>query len=574
MFNRDRSDRRDVFSTARDFFMGREALLLFLAGVVLLLPSIWLETSITGKDEYLLSFRTPMEMMGRHDWLTPWLDGAPRLKKPPLLYWTIASGYKAFGTNLFGARVGSVLFGAAFVAAICLLYREVFRKSGFRAGLIALATIGVATQARMALLDLPLALFSTLAVCCAIKWGRTGGLRWIALSAFSLGLSFLSKGPLCFLFFGTATVCALSVFKKWKFAWRRIGQLAVGLLALLAMCLPWPLMMLYQWSGFLGVIQGEVGGRHYGSLQFVFSALGGATGLVFPWTLVFAASLVHSFRARRDAQRTPVPESRAPGAAECFWLALWFLTSVAPFFFMMSFERYTLPVLPASCLLVAYWLGEVESPLKILLFRISVWLLAATILSFCAFATIFRLGGIWVGASLLVAAVMAASSFSPKRMWQTVFLAAAAFCVALGGLYPRLEINALPPGIENIVGNSPVAVFHSEQPSMLSIRLGRSVICLISGNDPEFQLFKRSGAMVFMKEDDAPEFEAAAGRLGLQVEQTGEFRVFYSEKSWIHFARKGTGVPELETALKSRSLEGLKTVIRYYRIIPVSEASG
>ncbi|NTV57216.1 MAG: hypothetical protein HGA74_08000, partial [Deltaproteobacteria bacterium] len=74
--------------------------IVFAAGIVLLFPSIWSETSITGQDEYWLSFRTPMETLARGDWITPWVNGEPRIKKPPLLYWAIALSYEILGINL------------------------------------------------------------------------------------------------------------------------------------------------------------------------------------------------------------------------------------------------------------------------------------------------------------------------------------------------------------------------------------------------------------------------------------------------------------------------------------------
>lgn len=68
-----------------------------LYSLVVLLPSIWSDASVTGSDEYTLSLRTPMEMLEHGHWLTPWLDNQPRLRKPPLLYWLVLINYKVFG---------------------------------------------------------------------------------------------------------------------------------------------------------------------------------------------------------------------------------------------------------------------------------------------------------------------------------------------------------------------------------------------------------------------------------------------------------------------------------------------
>ena len=87
-------------------------LILFLLAIAVLLPGISDITGITGKDEYLLGLRTPMHMIeGGHGWL-PWLDGEPRLKKPPLIYWLGKVSYETFGISLFSGRVIGVLFAS------------------------------------------------------------------------------------------------------------------------------------------------------------------------------------------------------------------------------------------------------------------------------------------------------------------------------------------------------------------------------------------------------------------------------------------------------------------------------
>lgn len=68
-----------------DAFHGWIPWVIFVMGLALLLPSIWSETSITASDEYALTFRTPMEMKERGQWLTPYCNEEPRLRKPPLM---------------------------------------------------------------------------------------------------------------------------------------------------------------------------------------------------------------------------------------------------------------------------------------------------------------------------------------------------------------------------------------------------------------------------------------------------------------------------------------------------------
>ena len=49
------------------------------------------------------------EMLVRGDWVTPHLNNARYLDKPPLLYWVIALSYVTFGVSEFSARLCSAL---------------------------------------------------------------------------------------------------------------------------------------------------------------------------------------------------------------------------------------------------------------------------------------------------------------------------------------------------------------------------------------------------------------------------------------------------------------------------------
>ena len=51
------------------------------------------------------------EMLRRGDWVTPTLNGAPYLNKPPLLYWLVASSYTLFGVTEWAARLPLALAG-------------------------------------------------------------------------------------------------------------------------------------------------------------------------------------------------------------------------------------------------------------------------------------------------------------------------------------------------------------------------------------------------------------------------------------------------------------------------------
>lgn len=49
------------------------------------------------------------QMLVRGDWITPYFNEQTRFDKPPLIYWLIASAYRLFGVNEWGARFPSAL---------------------------------------------------------------------------------------------------------------------------------------------------------------------------------------------------------------------------------------------------------------------------------------------------------------------------------------------------------------------------------------------------------------------------------------------------------------------------------
>jgi 4-amino-4-deoxy-L-arabinose transferase-like glycosyltransferase len=551
-------------ASRRRFLDRHAAFIIFVAGLFLLAPCIWCETSITGQDEYWLSFRTPMETLEKGDWFTPWVNGEPRLKKPPLLYWLMMVSYQLLGINLFAARIWGVLAGAGLAACSTLLYRELFRKSGLLAGLIILGTISVAIDGRRAMLDLPLAFFTALAVFFAVKWGRSARPGWIAAAALSLGLSFLVKGPVGIILFSVAAGSALFVFNRWNFFVSNWRQVLWACILLLAVALPWPVIMACLWPDFLAIVDSEVTARGIGTVHVKspFSTVGGALGLVFPWSLILLAALMRAvYREKGGWDRKGL------------WLAAWFLGCVIPFFFIRSFTRYMTPLIPAAAVLCAYWLNQASGPWRHALLKISMSLMALVSVVFCIFFIWFGQGVFMAAVCLAMAGVLLWLTFTDRDIRLTAGSVAVLFSLMMGGLYPYLGINALPQGLDAIVGSKPVAAFNSSQPSMLSMRLQQSAVQVRSFVEEELQELREFDGFVFVREADAGAFEALAEELGIHAVISGRFKTFYSRQAWIRFAREDVTAADWKEAAVGRSLEVLKPTICYYRVRPQSPNS-
>lgn len=134
------------------------------------------------------------EALVNHSYLDFTWNGRSYLKKPPLLFWTLAASFKTFGENEFSARLPSVTMG---IGTLLLIDQMVASEFGSLAGLLAgIFPLGfyffVARGGRECATDAPLIFFSTLAIFVLLqRWSQR--LR-ASLVGIACGLALLSKG--------------------------------------------------------------------------------------------------------------------------------------------------------------------------------------------------------------------------------------------------------------------------------------------------------------------------------------------------------------------------------------------
>src|ERR1051326_4056814 len=83
------------------------------------------------------------EMLARHDWIVPTLNGRPWLEKPVLLYWEEMALYSIFGVHDWAARVPSATFAAGLVIAVLIFMRRFVRGSELNAALITASCVAI-----------------------------------------------------------------------------------------------------------------------------------------------------------------------------------------------------------------------------------------------------------------------------------------------------------------------------------------------------------------------------------------------------------------------------------------------
>ncbi|MBO9998870.1 MAG: glycosyltransferase family 39 protein [Cyanobacteria bacterium SID2] len=302
------------------------------------------------------------EMVLRGDWITPTLNGAPYLNKPPLVYWSIATSYSLLGIHEFAARLPLAIAAWFGVLVSWKWGRDLATPSTGRVAALMLATAcGWFIFVHQVLIDVLLG--SLLFASYYFLWRLTGNVRhrkcWISLSI-SLGLCVLAKGPsmLVFPMLATLAVAGMKsprrVFKALRLPW--------GLIVLLFVVLPWTIAVETANPGFLQYFLFNENLQRIADTRFPpdydVSKIGalGYVGLTwlwsFPWALVLPQTVALVWK---EFWRHSTRRGRSYTTALTI-LAVGTLSPVLLFLPLSSrLVYYGLPSVPPFVLLCALW---------------------------------------------------------------------------------------------------------------------------------------------------------------------------------------------------------------------------
>ena len=149
---------------------------------------------LIGADEPRYA-QVAREMLARHDWITPVLNGRPWLEKPPLYYWQAMIAYSLFGVTDWAARLPSAFDATAMVVGTYLFFRRFSAGVALDAALICASSAGVIAYSRAASMDMALAATFTIAMIAWRIWNETANNNWLAVFYAALALGTLAKGP-------------------------------------------------------------------------------------------------------------------------------------------------------------------------------------------------------------------------------------------------------------------------------------------------------------------------------------------------------------------------------------------
>ena len=319
-------------------------------------PELW------GKREQRAAAEA-LDTIENHRWLVAQIQSRPRLEKPPLPRWIIASLMGLTGRRDEGiVRLPSALLGLGCVALVYALGSAIGGRGVGLSSAIFLSTCGLfVAELRQAGNDGPLAFFTTLANFAAWKilhgktWGRQLQVasvptprRWVWIFHAALGLGFLSKGPVILLLTGLTIVPYLVMAGSFRSG---LGRLADprGLLLFLALVLCWPVPVLLLDPNALGVWMLEIG-QKTGLLAIVHrqrSILGLSLPIMaLPWSVLGLAGLTVPFLGHRG-----VP---LPWRNQAVWFPWWWVVGNLAVFscWAVAKPNYFVPCLPGLALLM------------------------------------------------------------------------------------------------------------------------------------------------------------------------------------------------------------------------------
>lgn len=388
-------------------------------------------------------------MLESGDWVTPRLSGIEHWHKPPLTYWTIAASFAVLGLNEFAARLPSALAAMASVVALYGLGRMLYgRRAGVLGAIVLASSLLFNVMGRLATPDMLLTCFTCWAVHFMVRAALHGDRRGscAVLRGLFLGLGFMTKGPLIFIFVVVPALVFVAVTQRWKMLRAMKPWLSAATMCVVA--LPWFVVVCIQNAGLLNYlvkfqtferVASDIHGRSGSLLYYVRVLLYG----FFPWVLF----LPYAIARGTSLWVRSLDEAKARGL---FLLVL----ALVPFvFFSLSRSKglaYLVPALPAAALLVGRLLDEAMFARDAWAqsFRVNVWVALVGMLLFAGWAVLLRranaklamLDGhvMLLGTLLVCGALVTGIGLQRRRPWALVAGLAAPVWLAMVILFQTM----------------------------------------------------------------------------------------------------------------------------------------
>ncbi len=192
------------------------------------------------------------EMLQRGDFISPYLNGAPRFDKPVFIHWLQMASVSVFGLTEFALRLPSALAASLWIAAVfAFLRRFTEERMALFAALAMTTSLEIPIIAKAATADAVLNLFITTAMLTAYLFHHTRRRHWLYATFALMGLGFLTKGPVAVLI-PAATTFLFYLSKRDLGTWLRDVFNPIGITLFLVVALPWYILQyLHQGDAFI-----------------------------------------------------------------------------------------------------------------------------------------------------------------------------------------------------------------------------------------------------------------------------------------------------------------------------------
>lgn len=216
--------------------------------LLIVISYLLLSSNIGGSSIYILdeakNSECAREMLERGDYVVPTFNYELRTDKPPLHYYFMMMGYSIFGSNEFGARFFSSIFG---VLTILITFFYTRKFLGYRQGLltviILLSSLHFLMEFHLAVPDPYLIFFLTLAYFSFFDYYRYRKKISLLILYLAVGLGTLAKGPVAIALPGMVFFVFLILRKGKQWTLIKSYKPLWGALLVLAINLPWYYMV-------------------------------------------------------------------------------------------------------------------------------------------------------------------------------------------------------------------------------------------------------------------------------------------------------------------------------------------
>jgi 4-amino-4-deoxy-L-arabinose transferase-like glycosyltransferase len=281
---------------------------LLLLGAVLLLPGLG-AAPFERAEIYFLDGARGMVESG--DWLVPRYGGEPFFDKPALAYWLMASSMTVFGATAAAGRLVSVLAALGVLGATVWLGRLLFdRRSAHGGALVLATTLGFASFGRLAMSDMLMTLWGTLAVAVGVRalGPAPGRFDMLALGAL-LGLGFLTKGPVAVLLAGLGLLWLALDARREGRRWPPLSGFGLAAAVFVPLALGWFALVAQRLGAeplrhfFLHENLERFAGATYDSARPAWYYLEAYLAFGLPWSPLLALAVHRAWRERERPLR-------------------------------------------------------------------------------------------------------------------------------------------------------------------------------------------------------------------------------------------------------------------------------